>query len=347
MAVDSGFPSAHQFNKPLMGGAIDWGAGKFCLDDPSNTLFEYKADRDEVCALVGGIFKPHSLQVVGMQPLQAQMRHVPFGGLSLSRLSYGAAVQISPVQLKNFFLVTMPLWGGATMQTAGKSVDAHPELAAVLNPFDEIRMSWTPDHEQVILKISRSLLEQTLAGYLGQSLELPLVFDLGFRWQDHAPWRTLMCHLLACATHYPDIERHPLILTQLEQMTASALLQMHRHNYSDSPSKRRVTVLPRHVRRAQEFLQTHAHEPVTTLLLAQITGVSTRSLNDGFKQFLETSPMQYLREVRLAKVRAELLLGIGDTVASVALRWGFEHMGRFASEYRKKYGESPSKTLRR
>jgi AraC-like DNA-binding protein len=35
----------------------------------------------------------------------------------------------------------------------------------------------------------------------------------------------------------------------------------------------------------------------------------------------------------------------GDTVASIALRWGFASPGRFAVEYRKVFGRSPGETL--
>jgi AraC-like DNA-binding protein len=35
------------------------------------------------------------------------------------------------------------------------------------------------------------------------------------------------------------------------------------------------------------------------------------------------------------------------TVAAVAHRWGFAHLGRFASAYRCRFGEPPSDTLRR
>jgi len=34
------------------------------------------------------------------------------------------------------------------------------------------------------------------------------------------------------------------------------------------------------------------------------------------------------------------------TVSAVAHRWGFAHLGRFASAYRARFGESPSVTLR-
>ena len=76
--------------------------------------------------------------------------------------------------------------------------------------------------------------------------------------------------------------------------------------------------------------------------------MSVRSLQEGFRQHVGSAPMTYLQHVRL--VRAHETLRRADpqrvTVASVAHRWGFAHLGRFASAYRSRFGISPSETLR-
>ena len=56
-----------------------------------------------------------------------------------------------------------------------------------------------------------------------------------------------------------------------------------------------------------------------------------------------------LRQVRLARARNELIHGDPDvlTVSAVAVRWGFGHLGRFGAAYHVRYGEPPSRTLRR
>jgi transcriptional regulator GlxA family with amidase domain len=73
-----------------------------------------------------------------------------------------------------------------------------------------------------------------------------------------------------------------------------------------------------------------------------------RSLQDGFRRYLDTTPINYLREVRLRAVRAELAASdpTRTNVTDVALRWGFLHAGRFSVQYRQRFGESPSATLR-
>ncbi|MEY0229815.1 helix-turn-helix transcriptional regulator, partial [Providencia huaxiensis] len=125
------------------------------------------------------------------------------------------------------------------------------------------------------------------------------------------------------------------------------LVDHYSHNYIEDSGMRRSTIRPRHVRRVQEYLEAHAHEPITVEQLAHIAGVSLRSLYAGFKEFLDISPMQYLRDLRMERVRAELLSGEATNVTGVALRWGFAHMGRFSAEYKKRYGETPSQSMKK
>ena len=190
----------------------------------------------------------------------------------------------------------------------------------MLSPECDTRMCWEAGNDQVMLRISRSLVERTLVGYLGHPLDKPLHFELGFRWRDCAPWSCLLSHLVDCATHYPDLEQHKLVLSQVEQLAASILLTSHLHNYSET-APARSSILPRHVRRAQDYLQAHAHEPLSVEQLAQVAGVSVRSLYSGFKEFLGVSPMHYLRDLRMERARTELLSGEAASVAGVALRW--------------------------
>lgn len=105
---------------------------------------------------------------------------------------------------------------------------------------------------------------------------------------------------------------------------------------------------PRHVRAAEEFMRANAGEPLTLAEIADAAGVSVRTLTAGFRNFRDQSPMQQLRDIRMAAARNDLLQGPGNgSVADIALRWGFGNLGRFAGDYRRRYGETPSETLRR
>ena len=102
------------------------------------------------------------------------------------------------------------------------------------------------------------------------------------------------------------------------------------------------------VRRAARYIGTHLDDAMTIGDVAAAAGVAHRTLYKHFHDVRGTSPMRYARDCRFAQVREALLqAGPEDCVTTIAVRWGFCHLGRFSVEYRKRYGETPSQTLRR
>lgn len=110
-----------------------------------------------------------------------------------------------------------------------------------------------------------------------------------------------------------------------------------------------VGALPAAVRRARAYIEQHAGAAISAADIAAATNVSIRALQYGFRRHLGTTPMNYLRRVRLERARAELLAAEpygNETVTSIAARWGFLSASRFAALYREAFGETPSRTLR-
>lgn len=104
---------------------------------------------------------------------------------------------------------------------------------------------------------------------------------------------------------------------------------------------------PRHIRMAIDFMHANMHEPLTMGYVAEAVGVSERSLQVGFRQFHKTTPLAYLREIPLQAVHSELSAPANRlSVADVAEKWGFVHLGRFAALYRAAFGVLPSETAR-
>ena len=105
----------------------------------------------------------------------------------------------------------------------------------------------------------------------------------------------------------------------------------------------------RAIRAAVEVIEEEAHLPLTVSSIAARCHVSVRSLQQDFRRYVGTSPMAYLREVRLRRAHQSLLESDPSTtsVASVAYRWGFSNLGRFAAAHAARYDEPPAATLRR
>ena len=101
------------------------------------------------------------------------------------------------------------------------------------------------------------------------------------------------------------------------------------------------------VRLALDYMTDGAGDGVSIAGICAATGASWRTLDRGFRERFGIGPKAYLNRFRLGQVRSELLQGRADTgVADAANEWGFWHMGQFAKDYRKMFGELPSETLK-
>ena len=106
--------------------------------------------------------------------------------------------------------------------------------------------------------------------------------------------------------------------------------------------------VPGPLKKALDLLEADAARAWTVAEIASACGVARRTLQRQFRQFIGRMPMDFLRDLRLDRVRQEMLHASGHaTVTEIATRCGFNHIGRFARQYRVRYGESPSATLSR
>lgn len=108
-------------------------------------------------------------------------------------------------------------------------------------------------------------------------------------------------------------------------------------------TSRKMVVL----QRALDYIEANAHKPITVLELSKASGAGVRTLEYAFRDYFDVTPKAYLKSRRLIAVRRELRRSPNaDTlIHEVAGRWGFWHMGQFAADYRRFFGELPSDTM--
>lgn len=106
--------------------------------------------------------------------------------------------------------------------------------------------------------------------------------------------------------------------------------------------------LPGGLVRVLDWLKAHLDDPIDLDCLAAIAEVKPRTLEAHFRDFLGTTPLAWVRRLRLANARRQLQDGgRSASVTAIALANGFGQFGRFAAQYRETYGELPSQTLKR
>jgi AraC family ethanolamine operon transcriptional activator len=101
--------------------------------------------------------------------------------------------------------------------------------------------------------------------------------------------------------------------------------------------------------KAAEMVDTLSDDPVGLADLCVAAQVPERTLINTFKRELGITPKAYIKGHRLFRVHRELWRAdpSATRVSDVANAWGFWHMGQFAADYRKLFGELPSETLKR
>lgn len=154
-------------------------------------------------------------------------------------------------------------------------------------------------------------------------------------------------HSLVASPGSPAAE--PLVRAAAMDAIAAAVLAAFPNNAAgDRATGRPDAGTPASVRRALEFIEAHAREPLTLEEIARSAGIGPRALQEAFRRHRGTTPLAHLRETRLERAHRELQAADpagGVTVAAVAGRWGFAHRGRFADAYRRAYGRAPQQTL--
>jgi AraC family ethanolamine operon transcriptional activator len=100
-------------------------------------------------------------------------------------------------------------------------------------------------------------------------------------------------------------------------------------------------------RRAERMIRESLADDMSITGFAAGLGTSLRTLELGFRDLYGTSLRVYRHALRLNAARRDLLRGDGEeSVGTVAIRWGLLHLGRFSTDYRRMFGESPSETRR-
>lgn len=307
-------------------------------------------DPDEARDVVSRAFCAHDLVLLDGD-LKMRTRTAALPRMSLHYLDYGATVRIRPEPLTSFYLLQMPLAGAAKASTRSVEVLSDPQHATLLDPNEPVTMVWEQGTPHLCLRIDRQALELKANRLVGRTLKSPLRFELG------VPMTTPAAQSMR---HYLELLRveleadgtlamRSLVTEQLEDLVMTSLLLSAPSTYSTWFEQDNGTATPRTIRRAMELIEDHAHEPLSVEDVAEAVGSSVRALQSGFRRHMGSSPMTYLRDVRLELVHKALREadpGKGPSVTDIALANGFTHLSRFAQAYRERFGVAPSDTLR-
>jgi AraC-like DNA-binding protein len=154
--------------------------------------------------------------------------------------------------------------------------------------------------------------------------------------------------LWAVADQNNPIDFSALVLQKLEQAFLDCTIEGLPSNYSEELRYQNDGALSCHVRKAQMFIEANLHEDIKLADIVAAVGVCPRLLQKAFSHHCGCSPMRFLTQARLQRIRQDLERSAHDTkIVDVMMHYGFTQGGKFAKEYQQLFGEKPSETLKR
>ncbi|MEV0354602.1 helix-turn-helix transcriptional regulator [Nocardia sp. NPDC050697] len=268
--------------------------------------------------------------------------------LATDRISSTMGYQVDAEPF-DYLFVTSLITGRVTITGAGREIRQVAGGPATLFPlgralhFDADRIDM-PGLRLPLAPVLNAAAELgTAAGDL-RFLGFQPVSEAASRW-----WNGLFHSARRELTAEDSILGHPLVAGEFTAALAASALAVFPNTTMTAAATDTRPASGTALGRATAFLYDHAGEPVTVADIAVAAGVTPRALQYAFRTHHDTTPLGYLREIRLERAHSDLLAAIagdGQTVAGIALRWGFSSPGRFAAAYRRRYGRRPARTLR-
>jgi AraC-like DNA-binding protein len=241
-------------------------------------------------------------------------------------------------------VVTWFLEGRIALDRGSRAVSSQGQLPFLLPSGRPFRYEATATRQNCV-HLDAGFLEQTATEF-HHGPARPLLFEHRSvpTAETAAVWRRAVA---AAAPVITDPDASSLLRLEADLALARATLRLFPWDDVELPDELRAPRMS-HIRTAVEFLHHNAHLPITPAEAAKAAGISTRVLQLALRRHHGQTPTEYLRSIRLRRVRAQLRDAEPSTttVRSIAEAWGFAHLGRFAASYAQAFGELPSETLR-
>ncbi|MGW4289533.1 AraC family transcriptional regulator [Streptomyces sp. NPDC004673] len=309
------------------------------------------SDIDEFRVNLAQHLTPHKLTPVGTTSgVHTDLSVVDLGPVRLIHgHNAGAELGVRLTEQVSYYDVNLALSGSNLLRVGSEETVLDERTAAVISPRMLATMRLSDGYSQLHVRIERPALERQLEEMLGRDVPGPIRFraEMDLTHPATASWsravRLLLRELDTPGGLAMTGEHNPW-----SRFLMTGLLLAQPHNHSEQLERLQHTApRPAALRRVIGLIERDPAAELTLERLSQAAGVTPRSLQRHFKEYVGLSPREYVLSVRLSRAHHDLRqAGPGVTVTEVALRWGFGHVPRFAGVYQERYGVPPSVTLR-
>lgn len=309
-----------------------------CLDidgfDPDALLGVVKDARFEQRLLGPGYFRARAQRLV-------------FPDFSLDRGTYTQQVLAKGMFAPDMMGLALATRCDEPMWLNGRRVE-EGQLMVFAEDRELAVRSVSPLWQWVVLRIPRNALQAAVYARLRRELELP---QRGWRLCPRTADRN--ARLRMCVQFVLRQAARWSVSTALDdagllgQLLLDAFIDaLERAAGVDEASRQRgrLEQRERFLQRAEAFLLCHDTQQFSSHALGSALAMSGRQLERVFRDVYGMTPKRWHQVARLNQARQLLLDQPRARVTEIAMRAGFSHLGRFASDYRELFGERPRDT---
>ncbi|MBA4501340.1 AraC family transcriptional regulator [Marinobacterium marinum] len=319
-------------------------------DKPPNKILADIQNASDAISWMSNICGPHDLRVHDAHKMH--FRHV--GNIlnstttAIGYIEYGTDVTVKVEDLSNSYSISLPLSGYQELSCAEGNVQSNITSGVIISPAAPYELNISGNCRKTLVRISRQAMKVGLEAMLGRITDKPLIFEAKMDAKvgsSSAWWRTI--RYIESELGNPDsLYNSPAFIRDIEQALIKGILTSQPHNYSDDVKKALRNNLPSYLVKTIDYLKEHARNDINMDDIEWISGVSRNKLYSDFKRHIGIPPTAYLKRIRMEGVRSDIIKPTGsENISSIALGWGFTHLGRFSADYKKFFGETPSETL--
>jgi hypothetical protein len=245
--------------------------------------------------------KPVLTPARGAKLLDATMNYCPMNDLRLYYRRYGAAVWLEFPETE-YLLQVVPLRGKGELIIGGVGTALMPGTTVIVPANTGWMLQCSADYEHLAVRIDAEALADKLVSMTGASIEEPLRMQP--RQGPESPTARFLPQyinsLVNTVSSADSVSTFPAWwLKQTEQLLMAMLLCCNHHNYSHLLDEKVPDVTAMEVRRVEDYIEAHWHEPITLQDLAAVAGVSEFGLFYSFRQYRNYSPLEFLARIRL------------------------------------------------
>lgn len=304
------------------------------------------SDRRQAAQVGARIMSPHTIKTSSTAAFEWVLHAVNIGQSALVYHSSQSWVDVQSTEPTDFFAVQVLLRGRLALTSTAGSVElSSPGTSCVVSPTKELSMRYAPGTEQIMFKAAIPTIERVFGQLTGTAEGSIVSFDLKIPAQS-----PVLSNMQLALRTIDSIEAGGRPSAQLgeeiERMLALSLLLAQPHSASSLIARPAVDRVPSAVASIADEIRSEPEHEVDFARLAGEHGISLRSLQNGFRTRYGRSPSNFLRDCRLDLAHRMLTSNSVCSVTEAAYASGFTHLGRFARDYRLRYGVSPSHTLR-